>query len=81
MDACLCVQVQAVSEWGAALTVWVHMESGLMYQCIQTFLKNYLPAEVCVCVCVCVWCVCVCVCVCVRVRVRACVFDVYMCGE
>ena len=74
VDACLCVQVQAVSEWGAKLTgvgtygEWANVS-------VYPDFPEELPASGGVCVCVCVMCVCVCV------RVHACVFDVYMCGK
>ena len=61
----MCAQVQAVSQWGAALTgvgtygEWANVS-------VYPDFPEELPASrgVCVCVCVCVVCVCVCVCVC-----------------
>ena len=50
VDACLCVHRYKLCRNGVQhQLVWVHMESGQMYQCIQTFPMKNWAEEVCLC--------------------------------
>ena len=70
IDAYLCVQVQAVSKWGAALTGVGTYGEWANVSVYPDFLEE-LPASGGVCVCACVR---ACVCACARARVCVCMF-------